>query len=140
MLTYCPTKLMVADSLTKLAAREVVSVLLAAMDSQLPALTAAYRTSATPGPANRGDIAGDGPSHLSLEGDTATAPPFAAATPALALYQRLRSAQEGATQLPEPAALVPAPQSGTTYSGEATQQAARVPQQPATSDPAGGSL
>ena len=61
MLTHCPTKLMVADTLTKLAAREVVSVLLAAMDSQLPAITAACRTSVTPGPANRGDIAGDGP-------------------------------------------------------------------------------
>ena len=54
VLTYCPTKLMVADSLTKLATGEVIGVLLAAMDSQLPALTAARRTSATPGPANRG--------------------------------------------------------------------------------------
>ena len=54
VLTYCPTKLMVADALTKLAAREVISVLLAAMNSQLPALAAASRTSVTPGPANRG--------------------------------------------------------------------------------------
>ena len=72
VLTYCPTKLMVADSLTKLATREVIQVLLAAMDSQLPALTAACRTSVTPGPANRGDIAGDGPSPFGLESEMAT--------------------------------------------------------------------
>ena len=36
VLTYCPTKLMVADTLTKLATAEVIGVLLAAMDSQLP--------------------------------------------------------------------------------------------------------
>ena len=67
VLTYCPTKLMVADSLTKLAAREALAVLLAAMDSQLPALTAACRTSVSPGPANRGGIAGDGPSSCGSE-------------------------------------------------------------------------
>ena len=43
VLTYCPTKLMVADALTKLATAEVVSVLLAAMDSRLPARTIASR-------------------------------------------------------------------------------------------------
>ena len=68
VLSYCPTKLMVAESLTKLATSEVIGVLLAAMDSQLPALTAACRTPVTPGPANRGDIAGDGPSSHSSEG------------------------------------------------------------------------
>ena len=61
VLTYCPTKLMVADTLTKLATSEVISVLLAAMESQLPTHTAACRTSVSPGPSNRGDIAGDGP-------------------------------------------------------------------------------
>ena len=61
VLTYCPTKLMVADTLTKLATADVIGVLLAAMDSQLPTRTMANRTSVTPGPANRGDIAGDGP-------------------------------------------------------------------------------
>ena len=45
VLTYCPTKLMVADTLTKLATSEVIGVLLAAMNSQLPARTMAYRTS-----------------------------------------------------------------------------------------------
>ena len=119
VLTYCPTKLMVADSLTKLATGEVIGVLLAAMDSQLPALTAADRTSVTPGPANRGDIAGDGPSHLGLEGDTATAPPFTAANKALALYQHPLSGQGGAMQPSEPAEPVPALQSGTTHPGEA---------------------
>ena len=54
VLTYCPTKVMVADALTKLAGGEVIAILLAAMDSQLPARTAACRTSVTPGPANRG--------------------------------------------------------------------------------------
>ena len=54
VLTYCPTKLMVADSLTKLATSEVIGVLLAAMDSQLPALTAACRTSVTPVPPTGG--------------------------------------------------------------------------------------
>ena len=47
--------------MTRLAARKVINVLLAAVDSQLPALAAACRTSVTPGPANRGDNAGDGP-------------------------------------------------------------------------------
>ena len=37
VLAYCPPKLMVADSLTKLATSEAIGVLLAAMDSQLPA-------------------------------------------------------------------------------------------------------
>eukprot|EP00974_Lingulodinium_polyedra_P047623 4570766-Lingulodinium_polyedra.AAC.1 len=54
---------MVADTLTKLATSEVISVLLAAMNSQLPTRTMANRTSVTPGPANRGDIAGDGPAY-----------------------------------------------------------------------------
>ena len=36
-------------------------MLLDAMDGRLPTRAVAHRTSVTPGPANRGDIAGDGP-------------------------------------------------------------------------------
>ncbi len=61
MLTYGPTKLLVADTLTKLATAEVVGVLRAAMDSQLPARTMTHLTSITPGRQNRSDEAGDGP-------------------------------------------------------------------------------
>ena len=60
---YCPTKEMVADALTKLATANVIQVLVNAMDGRLPTRTMAHRTSVTPGPANRGDIAGDGPVH-----------------------------------------------------------------------------
>ena len=60
---YCPTKEMVADALTKLATANVIQVLVDAMDGRLPTRTMAHRTSVTPGPANRGDIAGDGPVH-----------------------------------------------------------------------------
>ena len=71
---------------TKLAGGEVISILVAAMDSQLPARLTAHRTSATPGPANRGDLAGDGPAvqdlgiqtakgHLPRDGRKARAPP-----------------------------------------------------------------
>ena len=48
VLTYCPTKLMVADALTKLATAEVIGVLLAAMDSQLPSHTMAHRAAPSP--------------------------------------------------------------------------------------------
>jgi len=51
----------VADALTKLAAAEVIQVLVNAMKGCLPTRAVARRTSVTPGPANRGDIAGDGP-------------------------------------------------------------------------------
>ena len=54
---------MVADALTKLATANVIQVLVNAMDGRLPTRTMAHRTSVTPGPANRGDIAGDGPVH-----------------------------------------------------------------------------
>ena len=52
---------MVADALTKLASAGVIQVLVAAMNSRLPTRTVAHRTSVTPGPANRCDIAGHGP-------------------------------------------------------------------------------
>ena len=48
--------------MTKLATASVIQVLVNAMDGCLPTRIIAHRTSATPGPANRGDIAGDGPS------------------------------------------------------------------------------
>ena len=60
-ITHCPTKEMVADTLTKLATAEVIPVLTDAMSGILPARVMAHRTSVSPGPANRGDIAGDGP-------------------------------------------------------------------------------
>ena len=53
---------MVADALTKLATSDVIMVLLEAMMGRLPTTVAAHRTCVTPGPHNRGDIAGDGPS------------------------------------------------------------------------------
>lgn len=52
---------MVADALTKLATANVIQVLVDAMDGRLPTRTIAHLTSVTPGPANRGDVAGDGP-------------------------------------------------------------------------------
>ena len=61
-LTHCHTKDMVADALTKLATASVIQVLVNAMDGCLPTRIIAHRTSVTPGPAYRGDIAGDGPS------------------------------------------------------------------------------
>ena len=54
---------MVADALTKLATANVIQVLFNAMDGRLPTRTMAHRTSVTPGPSNRSDIAGDGPVH-----------------------------------------------------------------------------
>ena len=60
-LNHCPTKDMVADAMTKLAAPEVMQVLVDAMKGCLLTGAVAHRTSVTPGPANRGDIAGDGP-------------------------------------------------------------------------------
>ena len=59
-LSHCPTKQMVADAMTKLAAADVVQVLISAMNGCLPTRAIAHKTSVTPGPANRGDIAGDG--------------------------------------------------------------------------------
>lgn len=64
---HCPTKEMVTDGLTKLAAAEVLQMLLHAMAGNFPTRTAAHRTSVSPGPANRGDIAGDGPPQIPVE-------------------------------------------------------------------------
>ena len=61
MLKHCPTKQMVADALTKLATPDVFQLLIDAMEGRLPTVTVAHTTSVTPGPQNRGDIAGDGP-------------------------------------------------------------------------------
>ena len=66
-LKYCPTKEMVADALTKLANANVIQVLVDAMDGRLPIRIIPHRTSVTPGPANRSDIAGDGSSQNSKE-------------------------------------------------------------------------
>ena len=52
---------MVADALTKLASAGVIQVLVDAMNGCLPTRTIAHPTSVTPGPDNRGDIAGDDP-------------------------------------------------------------------------------
>ena len=60
LMTHCQTKDMVADALTKLATANVIQVLVNAMDGCLPTRIIAHRTSVTPGPANRIDIAGDG--------------------------------------------------------------------------------
>ena len=60
-LSYCPTKEMVADALTKLATANVIQILLDAMDGRLPTRTITHRTSVSPGRANRSDEAGDGP-------------------------------------------------------------------------------
>ena len=59
--SYCPTKEMVADALTKLATANVIQILLDAMDGRLPTRTITHRTSVSPGRANRSDEAGDGP-------------------------------------------------------------------------------
>ena len=64
-LSQCPTKQMVADALTKLATAKVIQVLIEAMESRIPTTVRAHLTSATPGPAGRGDIAGDGPAPAS---------------------------------------------------------------------------
>ena len=66
-ITHCPTKEMVADALTKLAAAEVIQVLIEAMTGNFPTRAVAHRTSVTPGPANRGDIAGDGPAPVPVQ-------------------------------------------------------------------------
>ena len=60
---HCPTGAMIADCLTKLATSPVIQVLLDAMQGSLPTLSRQprHKTSVTPGPQNRGDIAGDGP-------------------------------------------------------------------------------
>ena len=68
-LGHQPTKTMVADGLTKLAASEVLETLRRAMGgefppvsvSPLPTVAVAHRTSVTPGPQQQGDPAGDGP-------------------------------------------------------------------------------
>ena len=61
VLSYCPTKLMVADALTKLATADAISVILAAMDSQLPSHSAVFGSSSdTPGHAKRSSMAADG--------------------------------------------------------------------------------
>ena len=57
-LVHCPTKAMLADALTKLAPAPVIAVLHAAMQGKQPP----FQVSTTPGRANRGDEAGDGPS------------------------------------------------------------------------------
>ena len=59
--SYCPTKEMVADALTKLATANVIQILIDAMDGRLPTRTITHRTSVSPGRANRSDEAGDGP-------------------------------------------------------------------------------
>ena len=79
VLGHCPTKAMLADTLTKLASAEVILVLHLAMDGVFPDFSSSvvppaaklifgssdcpsHQTSVTLGPSNRGDIAGDGPS------------------------------------------------------------------------------
>ena len=59
--SYCPTKEMVADALTKLATANVIQILIDAMDGRLPTRTITHRTSVSPGRANRSDEAGEGP-------------------------------------------------------------------------------
>ncbi len=61
---HCPTQEMLADGLTKLATREVMTTLLNAMENLLPKVQIAHRVSTSPGPANRSDCAGDGPLHI----------------------------------------------------------------------------
>ena len=125
ILTYCPTKVMVADALTKLAGGEVITILLTAMDSRLPTRLPGHSTSATPGPSNRGDIAGDGPAvqdlgvqtargHLPRNGLKARAPPHhlasgSAGTMATGSGERPRAA---AASAPQPTSQEVAPKAG----------------------------
>ena len=60
-LSHCPTNVMVADAMTKLATSEVIQVLIDAMEGHLATSVVAHATSTTPGPRNSGDIAGYGP-------------------------------------------------------------------------------
>jgi len=89
-LRHCPTKLMVADGLTKLATADVLAALRQVMDGILPTIAAAHRTSVTPGPQNRSDCAGDGPgptlprpatAAAAAPAATAAAPPAADTNP-----------------------------------------------------------
>ena len=59
-LLHCPTKVMLADALTKLASVQVISVLHEAMAGRIPP----YKTSNSPGKGNPAHTDGDGPSGI----------------------------------------------------------------------------
>ena len=63
-LLHCPTKLMIADALTKLATADVMQVLINSMKGHLPAAILSQDTSTTPGPGNQGDVTGDEPATM----------------------------------------------------------------------------